>query len=268
MPAFSSSNQPQLLERECILGHLAARPGWTAPELHVFQEVDSTNRAIRQFTGDRVAVLAESQTHGRGRRGRRWVATPRQNILLSVSNTLARPLAQIGGLSLAAGVSVVEALRECGVTDVGLKWPNDLMIGRAKLGGVLVETGTVQGRLRVVIGLGLNVWLADTDIGALPGEVIDLYRHSGRLVDRNLLAACAIRQLFQMLEQFENAGFTVFRQRWESAHVFQRKRVTLILPQGSLSGIAAGIDGAGRLALRADSGETSYWQTGEVSLRA
>jgi len=268
MPAPSSSEQHQPLDPERIQRHLSGISGNSRPDLHLFTEVDSTNRVIRQFEADRVAVLAESQTNGRGRRGRSWVATPCQNILLSVSKTTLTPLNAFSGVSLAAGVSVVDALNECGVTDVGLKWPNDVMIGRAKLGGVLVETGAQGDRGRVIIGLGLNVHLAEQDIAGLPGETIDLYRHTGRLIDRNRLAACLVRRLFDMLEQLESSGFPAFRQRWESIHMFQQERVTLLFPHGSLSGIAAGIDERGRLKLETDSGNTSYWATGEVSLRA
>lgn len=269
MTASPSSKQHPPLDKESILQQLSCGSCAGGPELHLFIEVDSTNRVIKQFGGDKVAVLAESQKNGRGRRGRSWVATPHQNILLSVSKTLVRPVTDFGGLSLAAGVSIVDALRDCGVPDVGLKWPNDLMIGRAKLGGVLVETSMLEGQfIRIVIGLGLNVHLSDGDLAELPEETVDLFKHMDRLVDRNRLAANLIRRLYEMLELFEKNGFDSFRHRWESMHVFQQQRVTLLLPQADVTGIAMGVDERGRLMLKSDSGETSYWETGEVSLRA
>jgi len=246
--------------------------GWASGlDLYVHREVDSTNQVVRcvslPVTGP-VAVVAESQTHGRGRRGRRWVSSFGKNVLLSLSMPLCRSPGQLAGLSLAAGVSVVDALERCGVGGVALKWPNDLVVGHSKLGGLLIEVDRVgKDSVRVVIGLGLNVWLDASDKAGLSRQTIDLKTHCGRIHDRNELVAVIIACLCEMLEIFEAHGFESFRQRWEQLHVYRNKVVTILSPQGRFRGIAQGVDGSGRLALLSEDGAVAYWDVGEVSLR-
>src|SRR5256885_7131829 len=104
--------------------------------------------------------LAEYQTAGRGRRGRAWQASPGGAICLSLSWTFREVPRDLGALSLVIGVCALRALRELGVVGAGLKWPNDLLLGERKLGGVLIELRAESaGPACVVIGIGLNVAL-------------------------------------------------------------------------------------------------------------
>src|SRR5690606_4226150 len=120
-------------------------------------------------------LLAERQTAGRGRRGRHWASPLAANLYLSASRRYGGGLARLGGLSLAAGTAVAEALRALGASGVQLKWPNDLVIGGRKLGGLLVEgSGEPAGAARAVVGLGLNVRMPETEGGRIDQPWTDL----------------------------------------------------------------------------------------------
>src|SRR6266478_1130751 len=116
-------------------------------EVRVVQRCASTNSVLLKgpCTGP-VLLAAEEQTAGRGRRGRRWHSAPGAGITFSLSRSLQRPAREAAGLSLVAGVALARALRALGVAQAALKWPNDLLVNGAKLGGILVET---RGRLAV-----------------------------------------------------------------------------------------------------------------------
>ncbi len=127
--------------------------------------LESTNTRLLESlppaAGATAIVLAEHQTGGRGRRGRGWVAPPGGAICLSLTWQYADMPADLSALSLVVGLCAVGALRELGV-DVGLKWPNDLVTRKGKLGGILIEMrAEAGGPVHVVIGIGLNVLLDD-----------------------------------------------------------------------------------------------------------
>src|SRR3954463_13031747 len=110
-------------------------------DVRVLERCDSTNSVLLAAEVLRPTLLAcEEQTAGRGRRGRRWHSLPGGSITFSLARTIERPVRELAALSLVAGVASVRALRRLGAAGVALKWPNDLVVGGAKLGGILVET--------------------------------------------------------------------------------------------------------------------------------
>jgi BirA family biotin operon repressor/biotin-[acetyl-CoA-carboxylase] ligase len=147
----------------------AVSPGSLWREVRVVAETGSSNADLLAAAQDGAAegtvLVAEAQTGARGRLGRRWASPPRAGLTFSVllrPDGVPAPL--LGWLPLLAGVAAVAAVRSVTVVDAGLKWPNDVLVGGAKLGGVLTErTGSM-----VVIGIGINVWQGRAD---LPGDV-------------------------------------------------------------------------------------------------
>src|SRR5262245_5318230 len=107
-------------------------------EVRVVERCASTNDLVLK-TASSVLIAAEEQTAGRGRRGRRWHSAPGAGVTFSLGRRIQRPLRELAALSLVAGVAAARALRGIGV-DARLKWPNDLVVDGAKLGGILVET--------------------------------------------------------------------------------------------------------------------------------
>jgi BirA family biotin operon repressor/biotin-[acetyl-CoA-carboxylase] ligase len=137
--------------------------------LDVHWQIDSTSssllRAAAQGAPDLAVCMAETQTAGRGRRGRQWQSPLGGNVYFSLLKRFAHGMGALSGLSLVAGVALIQALGDCGVTGVGLKWPNDVLADGRKLAGILVELGgEFLGPCHAVIGIGINLRLPP-DIG-------------------------------------------------------------------------------------------------------
>jgi BirA family biotin operon repressor/biotin-[acetyl-CoA-carboxylase] ligase len=224
-------------------------------QVRVVGRCTSTNSVLLKgpCTGP-VLLAAEEQTAGRGRRGRRWHSAPGSGITFSLSRSLQRPVREVAGLSLVAGVAVVRALRALGVAQAALKWPNDLVVNGAKLGGILVETRGQGRTTHAVIGIGLNC-RHDASLE------LRLRRRLGALdqfievtvTDRNEIVARIGRSLVVALDEFETKGLDSARRDWESmdAHAGQHLRVRLADGR-VISGVANGLadDGGLRLLTR------------------
>lgn len=241
-------------------------------KIEVFDELESTSQQLLQQGPDpefnASVCLAEAQTSGRGRRGRSWLASPYANIMLSISWSFPAGVDGLSGLSLAAGVAVVEALEQTGVQDVGLKWPNDLIWNQKKLGGVLIDLqGEVGGPCYVVLGLGLNVCLLESDARDIETPWTDLRQILGAPPDRNELVAQLINNLGNMFQTFEDEGFAAFRGRWQDLHVFHGQQVKLLHAKNEVRGQVQGVDERGALRLKDSAGQDHLFYSGEISLR-
>jgi BirA family transcriptional regulator, biotin operon repressor / biotin---[acetyl-CoA-carboxylase] ligase len=216
-------------------------------------------------------LTAEYQTAGRGRRARTWFAPPGGAICLSVSWCFASLPPDISALSLAIGVCALRAMARCGVDGAALKWPNDLVVGNAKLGGILIELrAEAGGPAYVVVGLGLNVALGDAvgrQVAASGTQAADLTGLGAEQSDRNRLAAALIDTIVNGLAQFESQGFAAFAGEWRSADALAGKSVVISSDNGSITGHARGIDSGGALCLQTRDGLQRF-VTGEVSARA
>ena len=241
--------------------------------IEILDQVDSTNQHLLRTAepaSGRVC-LAEAQSAGRGRRGRGWVATPCHNILMSMNWRFETGPASLAGLSLAAGVAVVRALEEFGVQGAGLKWPNDILRDNAKLAGLLIDVRAESGvPSLVVLGLGLNVYLAPADAAHIdqPWTALRDLNISPVPVDRNRLAALLIVHLHEMFGVFERDGFAAFRAEWERRHLYAGKSVRLQSGHEDVLGTVEGIDTQGGLRVRTVGGEVRTFHSGDVSLRA
>ncbi len=214
------------------------------------------------------ALLAERQTGGRGRRGRQWASPLAAHIYLSLARGFAGGLSRMGGLSLAAGVAVVEALHALGFTGVGLKWPNDVVVDGRKLGGLLVEGGgEFAGPARAVIGLGLNVRMPAGAAAAIEQPWTDLCTLAGAEVSRNDVAAALLSHLLPALEQFERQGLAPFLPRYAVMDVLQGRAVRIDDGGQWHEGVACGLAADGALRVRIEGDERAF-HAGEVSVRA
>ena len=257
-----------LLSVEAIAGDLNANARGLLDELIVHEQADSTNSVLAAFDdGATRACLAEYQSAGRGRAGRAWVSPFAANLYLSIGRAVAAPQAPLGTLSLAVGVAVADALTELGVPDVGVKWPNDLWIGQAKVGGILIEhRGETGGAARLVIGVGLNVAMNDTQAAAIDQQFTQVADHMAPLPSRSRLAACCLNAVLDALAAFEQSGFAGFAERWARYDRVCDKAVRLLEAQGERHGIARGINADGSLSVDIN-GERCAVYSGDVSLR-
>ncbi|RWU21959.1 bifunctional biotin--[acetyl-CoA-carboxylase] synthetase/biotin operon repressor [Pseudomonas alkylphenolica] len=254
-----------LLEESAIAAHSQSEC-WPAL---IFDSIDSTNaQALRAINEGRAApflVLAERQTAGRGRRGRQWVSPFAENLYYSLVLRIEGGMRQLEGLSLVVGLAVMRALQSFGVADVGLKWPNDVLVNNQKIAGILLElVGDPADVCHVVLGIGINVNMqASSDIDQ---QWTSVRLESGVAIDRNELVARLNQSLQRDLERHRQVGFTGFQQEWEQAHLWQGRPVSLIAGINKVDGVVLGIDGQGALRLEVDGVEKSF-SGGELSLR-
>jgi BirA family biotin operon repressor/biotin-[acetyl-CoA-carboxylase] ligase len=235
--------------------------------------LESTNTRLLESLPPRAGatsvVLAECQTGGRGRRGRSWVAPPGGAVCLSLAWQFPEMPADLSALSLVVGICVVNALKELGVGDLGLKWPNDVMTPRGKLGGILIEMrAEAGGPVHVVIGVGVNVLLDDAARAAVEasGNVADDMR-AWRVPDRNAIAAAVLRRLVPALEGFPRHGFTPYLADWNACDVLIDRGVRVENIGEDVRGVARGVDTHGALLVETPQGVKRFI-SGEVSVRA
>jgi len=251
----------------------AARPRIEA--LRVEWSLESTNtrllEALPPAAGMAAVILAEHQTGGRGRRGRSWIAPPGGAICFSLAWQYPDLPPDLSALSLIVGMAAVAALSQLGVSGVRLKWPNDLVTARGKLGGILIEMrAEAGGPVHLVIGLGLNVMLdaqARASVAAA-GNVADDLRACGASVpDRNALVAALLTQLIPALEEFPRGGLTPHLEAWSRCDALQDREVRVENLGEVTRGMARGIDTHGALLVETPGGVHRFI-SGEVSVRA
>ena len=200
-----------------------------------------------------VLLLADEQTAGRGRRGRAWLSAPRDGLTFSLAVALRRPLRELAALPLVAGVAVARALHALGVTRAALKWPNDIVVEGAKLGGILVETKSLDGSIKAVIGVGINLRGAAALRRRLRRDVTALEQFIA-VPDPVRLAGEIAVALLESLAAFEAHGLEAVRADWVRLDAHAGQKVRVRLADGRvLTGIAGGLepDGALRLVTRA-----------------
>lgn len=239
--------------------------------IKVYECVGSTNDVAAELmlgSGSAgVVCFAEEQSAGRGRRGRQWVSPAGINLYCSIGWSFPSGISQIEGLSLAVGVAVVRALQRYGVSGIELKWPNDLLIGEAKLGGILVELhAEIGGAYRVVVGIGLNLSLSPEVNGKVDGIVTDLSSHMGQVIQRNSIAALVMEEVIYLLEDYPSKGFQAVRSEWGRCDALNGAEVIVDGIDGKLYGVAQGVDEKGALIIKTAEGERLIYG-GEVSLR-
>ena len=239
-------------------------------QLEVMDECESTNAvlAARAAAGapSGTAVVCELQRAGRGRRGAGWYSGLGTSLTLSVLWRFGRETS-LSGLPLAIGVACARALEALGVSDVGLKWPNDIVRGDAKLGGILVEVaGDGDRSSAAVIGVGINVRLPDAAKRAIGRPVADL-GGAREAPSRNALAAGLLAEIAGAAAAFEHAGFGAFRDEWLRRHAWQGRRVRVLAPsRRTVDGVAAGVADDGALIVETPRGPERF-HSAEVSLK-
>jgi len=235
----------------------------------VFDSIDSTNaEALRAIERNQIApflVLAERQTAGRGRRGRKWASPFAENVYFSLVLRIEGGMRQLEGLSLVVGLAVMQTLRELGVSGVGLKWPNDVLVGQKKIAGILLElVGDPADVCHVVLGVGINVNMQMTD--EVDQQWTSMRLESGKAFDRNHLVATLGIMLQKYLARHQSEGFSTIQAEWEQNHLWQGRAVSLIAGVNQIDGEVLGIDSQGALRLKVG-GVEKVFSGGELSLR-
>lgn len=262
----------QMLDDAVIRAALPAPVAAALGRLEVHWELDSTSTELQRrgaLVADLSVLLAETQSAGRGRRGRQWISPPGLNLYLSCLKRFDGGFATLGGLSLAIGVIVMRTLETLGIRGAGLKWPNDILAADGKLGGILVElSGEFQGPCAAVIGIGLNVRLTPM-LRALAGQpASDLATLTdANPPDRNRIAATLIAALVDGLQQFERDGFAGFADEYARHDLLIGQPLQLTGGLGAFDGEGAGVDQRGALQVRMCDGRVRGVDSADVTVR-
>jgi BirA family biotin operon repressor/biotin-[acetyl-CoA-carboxylase] ligase len=224
-----------------------------------FKTIGSTNDVALDLAArggcDGAIVIADEQTAGRGRRGRNWFSPQGSGLYVSIvlrpADASVDPQRATSLLTLAAGVALAEAIESVTGLRADIKWPNDLLVGRRKIAGILAESAT-SDLGRVVLGYGLNV-----DARAYPRELADratsLETELGRTIDRALVCAETLARLSARYRDLLAGRFDAILDGWRHrAPASRDARVTWSTPSGPQHGVTAGIDGRGALLVRVD----------------
>lgn len=281
---YCLSHPPQWLDARRIADHLGERGNNF--HIEILDSAASSNTLLLQRARRDAAnpagadqgapsgsVLAvEWQSGGRGRLGRAWHSGLGNALTFSLLWRFDCGLSALSGLSLAAGVALIRALRVLGIAGAALKWPNDVLSDNRKLAGILIEVqGDMLGPSTVVIGIGLNLSLQQQVLRQIDQPVTSLADMLGEALavpERNHLLAVILLELDGVLREFAAHGFAALRAEWQSYHGLQDQPAQLLLPDGSrVDGIVRGVADDGALKLETMQ-EIRRFNVGEVSLRS
>lgn len=237
-----------------------------------YDAVGSTNTEAAAWAAEGAPegslVLAEFQQAGRGRHGRRWQASPGQNLTFSLVLRPALPPERLGLITLAAGVAVAETVEEVVAPhEVAIKWPNDILIDGRKCCGMLLESSLAGPRATVVLGIGLNVNQQEFP-RSLAERATSLALAAGRLVPRAPLLADLLARLEHDYDALGTEAEAGLRRAYEARLHGRGERMTLY-PTAEASpvrGVLLGVSGSGALRLRTDAGLQTFY-AGEVTTR-
>lgn len=212
-------------------------------------------------------VLADAQSAGRGRRGRSWHSPPGKGIYFSVMLRLPQiePVAA-ASVTLVAAVAIARQLRETTGMQVAVKWPNDLLVGTKKLGGILTEAKTNgPDLLYLVLGIGLNINHRIEDFPAeLRERATSLYLESGRTFERTALFLSILKDLRQSCSLYFKKGFAPFQPLWKELSITLGSAVELAGRGEILQGKAVDLDPEGALLVEDDRGQRHRIFCGEI----
>ncbi len=233
---------------------------FSVDRLVFFDEVDSTNIwMLKQPEIDGLCCITNHQVAGKGRQGRKWTDGRGGSILMSMGWEVSA--GHCPGASLVAGLAVIKSLKELGIRGVQLKWPNDLLFGTRKLGGILVEmTGT-----RMVVGLGLNYQLEKSSMLDVEQPWMDI-TSIGTKCDADELLSAILRNMGQMITDCINRGFADYVDYWNSLDAFRGCLAEVRMGQDTIVGVERGVNKTGALLIETDEGVQAI-HTGDVSLR-
>ncbi len=265
---YKITSEPDVLRRSDITAGLRTRV--MGRDVRLLPQVDSTNTQAMELASHGAAegtiVIAETQTGGKGRRGRRWIS-PKGNLYMSVVLRPDVPLHKAPLVTLMGAVAAATAIgKQCGIA-AGIKWPNDIFINGKKVCGLLTEMSAEQDRIRhIVLGIGVDV---NMDTGELPEELrqiaTTLQTETGHRLNRAALVQEILRELERWYHAFLDHPHAVLKE-WERLNITTGNRVAVGGTGETIAGIAEQIDDEGRLVIRQDDGTLRTVAAGDVTI--
>lgn len=251
-------------------------------EVLILPRTGSTNDVARGLAArgapEGTVVLAEEQTAGRGRMGRRWSAPPGTCLLCSILFRPDLPPVQAQRLTMLCSLAAADAVEQVAGLRVAIKWPNDLVVEAhqipspkapnwRKLAGVLTETGVIGERLEfAIVGIGINVNVEPEVLPTLAPDATSILAEVGRLVDRSSLLVALLDGVERRYAALRAGGDP--RREWAARLATLGHPVQAITSAGVLAGVAESVDGDGALLLRLPDGALRRLLAGDVTLSA
>ncbi|MDR6884488.1 biotin--[acetyl-CoA-carboxylase] ligase [Bacillus sp. 3255] len=242
-------------------------------KVHVYGEVDSTqtiaHRLVASGAQEGTLVLAEAQTAGRGRMGRAWHSPPGKGIWMSLVLTPRIPVHFMPQLTLLCAVALCRAIRRVCPVEVGIKWPNDLLIHGKKISGILLESSGEDERLKYVIaGIGISVNLKVSDYPEeLRTVATSLAIESGAELKRETIVQSFLLEFEELYALYLDEGFAPIRLLWEAFSVTLQRHIRTHTSAGLIEGFAESLDDSGALTVVKENGERMHLYSGDIELR-
>jgi len=243
--------------------------------IHYFDEVESTNDVLKGLAekgaSEGTAVIAESQTKGKGRLDRSWISPGGTNLYISV---LLRPhVAAVTApiFTLLTSVALREAISKTGVEDPFIKWPNDIQINSKKVAGILTEMSTNNEKVNfVIVGIGVNINMSrnqmNSEFGSVSGIAASIQDSLGKEIDRAKFTSDLLLELETWYGMFKKRGRKHILSAWEGMWGGKDKAVKVSSVDGSsYEGIARGINEEGHLLVQTTEGEIKSVIAGDVT---
>ena len=257
----------ELLDASYIINELG-EANQLLSQLEVLTFVDSTNNYLLnkiEYNGNYV-VFSEQQTAGRGQFQRIWYSNFGKNIALSLLWQFTNPLNKLVGLTLVVGIAVVKALEEYGLKKIQLKWPNDIIHEGKKLAGILIESRSIDAKIKkAVIGIGLNLY-NPTQFPIDDQAITSIFSLQNLPPQRNRLAVLILKNLLYALTHFETKGLDYFMQDWQRLDNLVGKLITIQNQSNVIVGIGEGINAQGQLCVQ-NKNKIHYFNSGEIRVK-
>ncbi len=240
-------------------------------QIYYKEEIDSTNteakRQAMEGAPHGLLILAEQQTMGKGRLGRSWSSPKGTGIWMSLLLKPDFKPEKASMLTLVTALSVTDAIRKGTGLEAWIKWPNDIVVNRKKVCGILTEMNALANQIYyIIVGIGINV-----NTKEFPEEIREiatsLQIEKGMTIQRSLLISKVLEELEKNYEQFLQAGDLKFLlEKYNKRLINCHKQVKMIGSSGTFAGTAKGINAKGELLIQTDNGLVEV-RSGEVSVR-
>lgn len=239
-------------------------------EIHIFPEIASTNTRAMEMAWDNAhegtVVIAEIQTSGKGRLGRKWIS-PKGNLYFTVILRPDIPMHKAPLITLMGAVAVASGIRKVCQVHAVIKWPNDILLSGKKVCGLLTEMSAEQDRIRhILLGIGVDV---NMDLDLLPADVrantTSLMSETSRKINRTDLLQEILRELDHWYEVLLHDPADVLN-AWEKLNMTIGNRIAVSGAGEALEGLAQGLDIEGRLIVKLDNGVTRTVSAGDVTI--
>ena len=258
------------LEAERITNNLKKDILEYLPEIFISEKTASTNDDAKVYlpnqSSELTIHLTEQQEAGKGRNGKKWVSPKGKNIYLSLGWKSPLQYSELDGLSLSVGCIVANVLNSPANDQINIKWPNDLLMSQKKMSGILIETLDLEGKIGIVIGVGINVHMSKEDGKDIDQSWISLDEISEKTNDRNKVIANLLNELFALTKVFPVEGFKAYKSNFDKLDLLNGKVCKVISNNSEKVVEVLGVNDKGELLVK-ENLEYLTLRYGEVSIR-